>query len=108
MTFLPGDTIIGEEERGDALYVITRGKVAVERNNPDGTKSLLAELGEGDFFGETALLGDHVRTATVKAKIPTTLLRLSRRAVLSLANENAEVKRRLEDVRVSRQADPES
>ena len=106
VTFLPGDTIIGEDERGDALYVITRGRVQVERNHPGGDRTILAELGEGDFFGETALLGDHVRTATVRAKIPTTLLRLSRRAVLSLANERVEVKRRLEDARASRRAEP--
>lgn len=106
VTFLPGDTVIGEEERGDALYVITRGRVQVKRNHPDGTATLLAELGEGDFFGETALLGDQVRTATVKAKVPTTLLRLSRRAVLSLANESVAVKRRLEDARTSRRAEP--
>ena len=105
VTFLPGDTIIGEHERGDALYVITRGRVEVERNQPDGSRTLLAELREGDFFGETALLGDHVRTATVKAAIPTTLLRLARRDVLSLAKKNAEVKRRLEIARTSRRAD---
>jgi len=104
VTFLPGDTVIGEHERGDALYVITRGRVSVERIHPDGTKTSLAELCEGDFFGETALLGDQVRTATVRSTVTTTLLRLSRRDVLSLANENVEVKRRLEDARASRRA----
>jgi len=96
---LPGDVIIGEGERGDALYVITRGRVRVTRE-ADGT--VLGELGDGDFFGETALLGDHVRTATVAAAAPSQLLRLTRREVLALAEEQPELKRRLEDAAAAR------
>lgn len=92
VTFLPNDIVIGEGERGDALYIIMRGQVSVLRNN-----DVIAELRDGDFFGEMALLGDQLRTATVKAKIPTTLLRLSRRDVLSLAATDPELRYRLED-----------
>jgi CRP/FNR family transcriptional regulator, cyclic AMP receptor protein len=38
----------------------------------DGEK--VAELGPGDFFGEIAILGDGVRTATVTSTSPTRLL----------------------------------
>ena len=58
---------------------------------------VIAELRDGDFFGEIALLGDQVRTATVKAMTPTTLLRLTRKDVLALAEEDHELKERLED-----------
>jgi len=44
-----------------------------------------------------ALLGDQVRTATVKAKIPSTLLRLRRKDVLSLAESDPDLKDRLID-----------
>ncbi len=54
---------------------------------------------EGAFFGELALLGDHVRTATVTALTPSALLRLTRREVVALASKNPEVRRRLDDVR---------
>ena len=99
VTFLANDIIIGEGERGDALYLITRGQVAVLRHN-----EAIAELRDGDFFGEMALLGDQLRTATVKAIIPTTLLRLRRKDVLSLAATDPELKYRLEDAEEVRRA----
>ena len=91
VTFLAGDIIIGSGEHGDALYVIAHGKVCVVK---DG--QAVAELGDGEFFGEMALLGDQVRTATVKAISPSTLLRLRRRDVLLLAKENPELREKLE------------
>ena len=74
LTFISGDTIIGEGDRGDALYIISRGWVKVFKEQEE-----IAELRDGDFFGEMALLGDQVRTASVIAVIPTDLLRLSRK-----------------------------
>ncbi len=105
VTFLEGDIIIGEGERGDALYIIIRGTVRVSRERA-GHGQALAELGQGDFFGETALLGDAVRTATVTAAMSTTLLRLSRRQVLKLAVADAELHRHLRVARRMRHAQP--
>jgi len=90
VTFLPEDLIIEEGERGDALYLITHGAVQVFMDN-----QYVAELRDGEFFGEMALLGDQVRTATVKARKPTRLLRLRRRDVLRLADTAPELKQRL-------------
>ena len=95
LTFISNDIIIGEGDKGDALYIISHGRVKVYKAHDES--NVIAELRDGDFFGEMALLGDQVRTATVKALIPTTLLRLSRRAVLALAEEDPELKDRLED-----------
>jgi hypothetical protein len=95
LTFLSNDIIIGEGEKGDALYIISHGWVKVYRVKNEN--EIIAELRDGDFFGEMALLGDHVRTATVKALTPTTLLRLSHREVMALAEEDPELKSRLED-----------
>ena len=101
VTFLANDEIIGAGEKGDALYIITRGQVEVIK---DG--KCIAQLRDGDFFGEMALLGDQVRTATVRASIPTTLLRLRRRDVIALADTDPELKVRLEDAEeVRRSAD---
>jgi len=102
VNFLPGDIIIGEGDKGDALYIITHGKVAVFRQI-DNEAQKLGELGAGDFFGEMALLGDQVRTATVKAKSPTTLLRLARNDVIKLARHQPEVNQRLREASSARQ-----
>jgi len=99
VTFLAGDIVIGEGERGDALYIITHGVTSVYKGDKE-----VAILSDGDFFGEMALLGDQVRTATVKAKHPSTLLRLRRRDIMQIAGEGTELKRRLTEVKEERQA----
>jgi CRP-like cAMP-binding protein len=61
----PADTIVVKQgdERGIGFFVITDGTARV---SADG--QTLAVLGPGDHFGEIALVGDRVRTATVTAE----------------------------------------
>jgi CPA1 family monovalent cation:H+ antiporter len=92
VTFLAGDIIIGEGEQGDALYIIAHGQVAILKGD-----QVIAELRDGDFFGEMALLHEQARTATARASTPSTLLRLRRKDVLALAASAPELKYRLED-----------
>jgi len=89
--FKPGDAVMTEGERGDSMYIIIHGAVSVYKAG-----ELIAELKEGDFFGEMALLGEQVRTATVKIKEQTALLKLSRANIMQLAENNPELKTRLE------------
>lgn len=102
MTFLSGDQVIGEGEKGDSLYIITHGLVSVYKAGHEDEP--IAELRDGDFFGEMALLGTQVRTANVKSTKPTTLLRLSRKDVLSMADNEPELKERLEQISSARQS----
>ncbi|MBK9161895.1 MAG: cation:proton antiporter [Nitrosomonadales bacterium] len=104
VTFMAKDIVIGEGEKGDALYLISHGHVAVYREEQPET--ILAELKDGDFFGEMALLGDQVRTASVRAVRPTTVLRLRHKDVMSLAEMEPELKSRLEEAdKARRKAD---
>lgn len=102
VTFLPGDLVIGEGEKGDSLYIITHGLVSVYKTGHE--QEPIAELRDGDFFGEMALLETQVRTANVKAEKPTTLLRLSRKDVLSMAENEHELKLRLEQISSARKS----
>jgi CRP-like cAMP-binding protein len=71
----PGEEVTREGEPGDAFYVVVTGTATVQAQ---GNK--LATLGPGSFFGETALLTDGRRTATVTAESPMRLLALKKDA----------------------------
>lgn len=101
MHFLENDEIIHAGEHGDAMYIIHSGRVGVYKQGDDAQYRAGA-LGRGEFFGEIALLGDHVRTATVRAETPTTLLRLKRQDVLRIARGVPVLEERLQKARLAR------
>jgi CRP-like cAMP-binding protein len=103
VNYLEGDTVIGAGEHGDALYIIAQGRVEVFTNNSDSNeRSRVAELGAGEFFGEMALLGDHVRSADVVARTACTLLRIRSHDVLQMAQQHHEITERLNQAREAR------
>jgi len=90
VNYLESDTIIGTGEHGDALYIIMQGRVNVLAQKEDSLE-VIAELAAGDFFGEMALLGDHVRRADVRALSACTLLRIRAQDVLELGEQYHEI-----------------
>ncbi|HEY0521294.1 MAG TPA: MFS transporter [Ilumatobacteraceae bacterium] len=69
-----GDVVIAEGDPGDFYYVIAAGEVDVSHAGASRCK-----LGQGEQFGEIALLRDSARTATVVATCPTNLIAISGR-----------------------------
>jgi MFS family permease len=80
-----GRRIITAGEHGDEFYVILKGDVEVRA---DGKPPQV--LGEGDSFGEIALLRDVPRTATVTAKDAVELLTIDRDEFLAAVTGDAE------------------
>jgi type IV pilus assembly protein PilB len=71
--FAPRSVIVREGSSDDSAFLILSGRVAVRRKDPDsGIEFLLAEFGEGEMFGEMALLTRKPRTASVIAIEATT------------------------------------
>ncbi|MGZ5380957.1 MAG: Crp/Fnr family transcriptional regulator [Thermoanaerobaculia bacterium] len=87
-TYRRGETIVQQGQPGDAFYVLVRGRVAVAIVAPDGREVVLNTLGEGDHFGEMALLDDAPRSASVIAQEKSDLAILSRTVFLDLLKSN--------------------
>jgi CRP-like cAMP-binding protein/Fe-S-cluster-containing hydrogenase component 2 len=70
-SFSRGSLLITQGGVADALYLIEHGQVVVEQHG-----QTVATLGEGDFFGEMALLTSQPHRASVRAMTPTDVLAL--------------------------------
>lgn len=83
-----GDNIIRQGDDGDYFYVIKKGRCLVTRTMPDQPRGIkLAELHDGDTFGEEALISDSTRNASVTMLTDGLLNRLSKQDFLELLNE---------------------
>ena len=65
--WLAGEAVFREGDPGDTCYVIRSGAVRVTRRHSDGRQITLAELREGQIFGELAMFGGETRSATVES-----------------------------------------
>jgi len=93
-TFMKNSLICQEGERGDSLFVISRGEVAITKQTPGGKEVGVCNLREGDFFGEFGFFIDQKRHATVKAMTECEILEISRNEL----NEMIRVHPRLDEV----------
>jgi len=69
---------------GEALYLIMRGRLAVHVTNPDGTETVVDELGPPACVGQLAILTGQARNATVFALEDTELMRVAHEDVRGL------------------------
>ncbi|NOR41416.1 MAG: cyclic nucleotide-binding domain-containing protein [Gammaproteobacteria bacterium] len=80
-----GEKIIRQGEEGNYFYIIRTGKFSVTRKIPNQDWEVpLAELSDGDCFGEEALVSDDCRNATVTSLTDGHLMRLSKKQFLDL------------------------
>ncbi|XP_053477188.1 cGMP-dependent protein kinase 1a isoform X1 [Ictalurus furcatus] len=102
-----GDYIIRQGARGDTFFIISKGKVTVTREDSASQDTMyLRSLGKGDWFGEKALQGEDIRTASVIAAETVTCLVIDRESykhllggledVSSKGSEDAEAKAKYE------------
>src|SRR6185295_15576580 len=61
----PGEPVFRQGDRPDAFYIVRRGTVQIEDEDPDtGDTRVLRTMARGESFGEMGLLGSHRRQAT--------------------------------------------
>jgi CRP/FNR family transcriptional regulator len=58
--------ILREGDAGDTCYVMRSGRARIMREHSDGRAITLTNVGPGEIFGELAMFGGEVRSATVE------------------------------------------
>ncbi|MGZ8928708.1 MAG: cyclic nucleotide-binding domain-containing protein [Methylobacter sp.] len=86
--FKTGETIIEQGSVGDYYYLIKNGQCLLTRKpTPNAKEIKLAQLTNGDTFGEDALLSGAPRNVTITALTDIVLLRLDKQQFISLIKE---------------------
>ena len=100
----PGEVIIQQGMPHEDFYLITRGNVEVRLKTANEQEFLIDRLGQGQYFGEIALLRGVTSTATVRAApdAPVRVAALSREAFVRLIEESAQTGVELDEVMKAR------
>jgi len=78
-------------DEGDAMYLIEQGRVQITITDEDKKPIVLAELAQGDFFGEMAIIDGKQRSADATVVETARLAVLSRENFLSFIHDNPKV-----------------
>jgi CRP-like cAMP-binding protein len=63
----PARTIVFHEgDVGDALYIVKKGRVAVQKRNRHGAYVIIATYGDGEIIGDMALIDEQPRSAALQ------------------------------------------
>ena len=90
-TYPKNSMIILEEEFGDTVFGIINGTVKITRVNDEGKEVILALLGQGELFGELAVLDGEARSANALAQEKCTLLAFPKGEFLNLLKNNFKI-----------------
>jgi CRP-like cAMP-binding protein len=90
-----GEIVFRSGDEANALYIIARGSIEVlAADDPDNAAQAsgpIAILGEGQAFGEMALLTGGSRTATIRATTPVELLEIGKDAFEDLVSQDRQL-----------------
>jgi rhodanese-related sulfurtransferase len=86
--FKKGDVLLEQGGTGDYYYLIKSGQCLLTRKpSPNAKEIKLAQLANGDTFGEDSLLSGAPRNVTITALTDIVLLRLDKKQFVSLIKE---------------------
>jgi len=102
ITFLAGDTIVGESEKGDNFYILIHGTAAVLKLDKEGKHQQVTEFKDGDIIGESSLLeqekGRHRRSASIVARTACHMVSITRKAMLKIVDKYPDIRQQLQEI----------
>ena len=104
VTYQDAETIVAEGEPGDALYIIVNGLASVVADDL-GQEKEVAELTDGAFFGEMAVITDQPRSASVRARGDLSALKIPKQAVLDILADYPKVREVVAKIGLARTED---
>lgn len=75
-SYQPGQSIYAQGDAGDKFCIVVRGTVSISTLDAGHQAIRLADLQDGDYFGEVEMVNKGRRTTTVKAQTPSLVLAL--------------------------------
>jgi len=85
VSFAKDEVVVKQGDESDYYYIVRHGRCGVSRRASPKTENIkLAILGDGDGFGEDALITGSLRNATITMLEDGTLMRLSKKDFLAL------------------------
>ncbi len=100
-SFKAGEVLFREGDEGDSLHLVRVGSLTVSKT-VGGKEVVLSYLPAGNYVGEMALFGDSHRSATIRAAVATETICLDGDAFRKLADEDEDVRKRVQEVIDSR------
>jgi len=88
MVCAKGQTVFAQGDIADAVFYIQRGKVKLSVSSRQGKEAVIAIQGAGDFFGESCLTGQDLRTSTASAMADSLIVRLEKSIVMRVLIED--------------------
>ncbi|MCW8834954.1 MAG: cyclic nucleotide-binding domain-containing protein [Rhodospirillales bacterium] len=76
--WIEGERVFDKGESGNAMFLIITGCIGISLDDNVESKSFVAELKDGDCFGEMGILDDQTRSATAHVLSDTQGLSLSK------------------------------
>lgn len=89
-TYKKNQKIFSQGDPANAVFYIQEGKVKVCVISETGKEAVVALHGNGDFFGESCLIGQPLRLATVVAMTKCLIMRLDKAAIVRVLHNEPE------------------
>ncbi len=82
-----GERCFSQGEQANAVFYVQEGKVKLTVISRQGKEAVVAMLGRGDFLGEACLAGQSARLATATALVTSTIVRVTKSAMIQVLHD---------------------